>query len=829
MKFKIKTYLLVVLGLSLIFSGQTLADPPSTYDLRDVGGENYVTSVKSQSGGTCWTHGAMAAIEGNLLMTGAWANAGESGEPNFAEYHLDWWNGFNQHNNDDDPGGGGLIVHEGGDYRVTSAYLTRGEGAVRDIDGQSYSTPPERSDPSYHYYYPRDIEWYVAGADLSNINTIKEKIMAEGVMGTCLCYDSGFMSGYVHYQPPGSTMDPNHAVAIVGWDDSKSTHAPEGDGAWLCKNSWGASWGLDGYFWISYYDKHCGQQPEMGAVSFQDVEPLSYDNIYYHDYHGWRDTKTDVSEVFNAFVAQDDELLSAISFFTAADSVTYTVKVYDGFAGGQLTGLLSEKSDTLQYIGFHTVDLDSAVALIQDDDFYIYLQLSSGGHPYDRTSDVPVLLGASYRVIVESASEPGQSYYRSGSDWLDLYDFDFGNPTWNQTANFCIKGLVAPPLSFHFPDGLPENILPGVPDTVKVQIEENADAYVPGTGLLHYRYDGGTYLSSSLVPIGGDLYNGILPPATCSDMPEYYFSAEGSVAGVLYSPIDAPATVYAADVGEFVTFAEDDFEADPGWTTEGQWAFGQPTGGGGEYGGPDPTSGYTGDNVYGYNLNGDYPNSLSETHLTSDDFDCTGKSDVHLTFWRWLGVEHPDYDHARVRVSSNGADWTTVWENTGEIADVSWVEMDLDISSVADNQPTVYLRWTMGSTDGGWRYCGWNIDDIQLIAFECVGGPPQPIDDLQAAIAGYSGPYSPDIHLCWSQPASDVGLDYYVIYRATDPGAVMDSLDATTDTTYTDVGAAGNVGENYFYMVKAVDGLGQKSADSNVIGEFDRELISGKK
>ena len=168
-------------------------------------------------------------------------------------------------------------------------------------------------------------------------------------------------------------------------------------------------------------------------------------------------------------------------------------------------------------------------------------------------------------------------------------------------------------------------------------------------------------------------------------------------------------------------------DEDPGWTLEGDWSFGVPQGQGGQYGNADPTSGFTGTQVMGYALDGDYGNNLPEYSATTQSIDCSELTDVTLEFMRWLNVEQPAYDHALIQVSVGGGAFQTIWENTAEITDSSWSLQTYDLSDLADGQSDVRIRWVMGTTDGSWQYSGWNLDDVRIIA---IAPPAQDPADL---------------------------------------------------------------------------------------------------
>ncbi|MCY2996049.1 MAG: Ig-like domain-containing protein, partial [Planctomycetota bacterium] len=180
-------------------------------------------------------------------------------------------------------------------------------------------------------------------------------------------------------------------------------------------------------------------------------------------------------------------------------------------------------------------------------------------------------------------------------------------------------------------------------------------------------------------------------------------------------PGELVADRYTAQFQVAATIYSANMDTDPGWnftagTGNYRWQWGVPAGLSG-----DPSSGHTGTNVVGYNLNGLYPNGMSVQYATTPAINTRGYRDSRLGFWRWLGIESSGYDHASVQVSNNGTTWTTVWNHaSGSFTETSWSYQEYDISSVADNQATVYVRWSLGTTDSSGAFCGWNLDDISI-------------------------------------------------------------------------------------------------------------------
>lgn len=125
-------------------------------------------------------------------------------------------------------------------------------------------------------------------------------------------------------------------------------------------------------------------------------------------------------------------------------------------------------------------------------------------------------------------------------------------------------------------------------------------------------------------------------------------------------------------------------------------------------------------------LTGNYNNNNTEAtdYAISPTYNCSSLSSAKLTYWSYSRFRN-DADRGYLYISNNnGGTWTLIETlNTGgtgyDETGTGWTKHTIDISSYADGQSQIKVRYTIFSNTANAR-TGWNIDDLSISGIQSV-------------------------------------------------------------------------------------------------------------
>ena len=370
---------------------------PSNYDLIKYG---LVSSVKNQgSDGNCWAFAGIAALESCILKaTGVEYDFSEENMKNLMALFSDY--------------GRNMMTNNGGYINMVPSYFASWMGPVNESDDK-YSINTLLSPLMDSVMHVQNIV-YLPRLSYTDNDAIKHAILNYGGVFTGIYYSGSYMKYNSYYCTSSTAL--NHAIVIVGWDDnySKSNFktSPQGDGAWICKNSWGPDWGENGYFYVSYYDRGCAKVGDNEAsFTFILNDTVKYNKIYQYDVSGITDYfLTNQSMVWyqNNYNVSSDEILVAFSTYFNRPS-NYTVEIY---VNNELK--LTQNGSSLP--GYFTINFDEFIPVYKNDLFKIIIKLSTSSEAWIPISEKVSLTRTHYK--------PNTSFISyNGVDWIDFYDY----------------------------------------------------------------------------------------------------------------------------------------------------------------------------------------------------------------------------------------------------------------------------------------------------------------------------------------------------------------------------------------------------------------------
>ena len=454
------------------------------FDLRNVNGKNYVTPVKSQYKTELdWAFATASAIESNYLVNnGSELNLSELQMGYSVSYKLG--DGINQYGymiGGKDQASTFLDAIAGNTLvgtPVIGNYLAQRRGVVTEktsglvLNDDNYkkitsSTSGKLSDVSLNEYNVNDVIYYQPKSgkcyanDFESLKVIKQMVASYGAVQSNIHFRVGMGDilkpldestnekqkiSYV-YNPKDSLF--THSGTIIGWDDNclASNFAdseggiPEGNGAWIVKNTYGTEYylgkdgdisyikdadhpttvkiGDKGYYYVSYYDSAICNS----IMAVNNVTPTLNTNNY--SYTKGRDTPLDVQKkalLMSKYKKQknDTEILESFTVYTlGADD---NVKIYYGTTTDFSKATLVAEATT-EFEGYKNIKTSKKIAVA--DEYYIFID-------YSKKDTYEFPLNLVYTTITSKDSEIITYFDENPKKGVSFYSLDNGK-TWTDS------------------------------------------------------------------------------------------------------------------------------------------------------------------------------------------------------------------------------------------------------------------------------------------------------------------------------------------------------------------------------------------------------------
>ncbi len=289
----------------------------------------------------------------------------------------------------------------GGNFNISSTYFLNGIGPIDALGNQNYRL--------------------TGYSEVNNdLQKIKSNIMKYGAVLSSIYLNesdtSVYNSGSFTYYNSSEGKPRTHELVIVGWDDTYDKTnfqvKPSRNGAFIAQNSFGNSWGSNGFFYISYEDVHITDY----AYAITDYTSSINTSLYYYDETGVThfDAYEESIPVFgvNQFTAVSSSKLISIGVYTTELNEVISIYAGNGVFNRALGNEL--RTMTIKDKGYHEIPLPIPLTLVSKKGFWIAAR-------FEGSQSFLVPIEAPYPGIDYTIKGlPGKSFISNGKTFEDI-------------------------------------------------------------------------------------------------------------------------------------------------------------------------------------------------------------------------------------------------------------------------------------------------------------------------------------------------------------------------------------------------------------------------